>query len=136
MKFSPRTCLKYTQKFLYYIKNWCDTTTHEIHLRLHSQGILTLSNQSYFCNVNVPVFTRLKMMAIISRIDFIQGQFAFETKKILVHIKLTKYQLRKLFLFLRHQESEAFKFTKKGAKTFVYKRLLTRAEKGKAYHYI
>ena len=28
---------------------------------------------------------RLKMMAVIRRTDFIQGQFAFEPKKILVH---------------------------------------------------
>ena len=27
------------------------------------------------------------MMAVIPRTDFIQGQFAFELKKILVHIK-------------------------------------------------
>ena len=27
------------------------------------------------------------MMAVIPRTDFIQGQFAFEPKKILVHIK-------------------------------------------------
>ena len=49
---------------------------------------------------------RLKMMAVISRTDFIQGEFAFKTKKILAHRKLTKHRLRKLFLFLRHREIE------------------------------
>ena len=41
------------------IKSWCYTTTHEIHPRLRSQRyrIVTLSNQSYFWNVNLPVFT-------------------------------------------------------------------------------
>ena len=41
------------------MNNWCDTTTHEIHLRLrsHRSRIVTLSNQSDFWNVNLPVFT-------------------------------------------------------------------------------
>ena len=45
-------------------------------------------------------------------------------KKIPVHIKLTKHRLRKLFLFLRHQESERLKLvnsSKRGQK-FVHKR--------------
>ena len=44
------------------------------------------------------------MMAVISRTDF-QGQFAFELKNSGSY-KTTKHRLTKLFLFLRHQESE------------------------------
>ena len=80
---------------------------------------------------------RLKMMAVIPRTDFIQGQFAFEPKKNSGSYKTTKHRLRKLFLFLRHQESEdlwLFKFTQNWAKKFVYKRLAnpaSQAKKGK-----
>ena len=66
----------------------------------------------------------MKMMAVIPRTDFIQGQFAFELKKMLVHIKQTKNRLRKLFLFLRHQENEylwLFKLTQKGQKSLFIK---------------
>ena len=79
------------------------------------------------------------MMAIIPRTNFIQGQFAFELKKNSGSYKTTKHRLRKLFLFLRHQESGylwLFKFTQKGQKsllTFI-KHLLTqppRTKKGK-----
>ena len=78
----------------------------------------------------------MKMMAVIPRADFIQGQFAFELKKILVHIKQPS-RLRKLFLFLRHQENEylwLFKFTQKGQKSLFIKHLLTqppRTKRGK-----
>ena len=43
----------------YLIKDWGHTTTHEIHLRLRSPRYrtVTLSNQSYFWNVNLPMFT-------------------------------------------------------------------------------
>ena len=46
-------------KYFYLIKNWCYTTTHEIHLRLrsHRSRIVTLSNQSDFWNVSLLVFT-------------------------------------------------------------------------------
>ena len=59
MKYLPGTSLKYTQKSFYLIKNWCYTTTHEIHLklRLHRSRIVTLSNRSDCWNVNLPVFT-------------------------------------------------------------------------------
>ena len=79
------------------------------------------------------------MMAVIPRTDFIQGQFAFELKKNSSSYKTSKHRLRKLFLFLRHQESEylwLFKFTK-GAKKFVYKTFANPAshdKKGKAYY--
>ena len=79
------------------------------------------------------------MMAIIPRTDFIQGQFAFELKKNSGSYKTTKHRLRKLFLFLRHQESEylwLLKFTKRGKK-FVYKTFANPAsqdKKGKAYY--
>ena len=56
-----------------------------------------------------------------------------KTKKILVHIKLTKHRLRKLFLFLRHRESECLwllNSLKRGQK-FVYKRLNQGRKKGK-----
>ena len=77
---------------------------------------------------------RLKMMAILSRTDFIQGQFAFKTKKILVHIKLTKHRLKQLFLFLRHQESECLWLlnSPKGGKKFVYKRFANQGRKGES----
>ena len=76
------------------------------------------------------------MMDVISRTDFIQRQFAFtsETKKILVHIKLTKYRPRKLFLFPRHQERECLWLlnSSKGAKKFVYKRFANPGRKGES----
>ena len=77
------------------------------------------------------------MMAVIPRTDFIQGQFAFELKKNSGSYKTTKHRLRKLFLFLIHQESEylwLFKFTQKGQKSLFIKHLLTqppRTKKGK-----
>ena len=64
------------------------------------------------------------MMAVIPRTDFIQGLFAFEPK-ISGSYKTTKHRLRKLFLFLRHEESECLwllNSPKKGQKKFVYKR--------------
>ena len=77
------------------------------------------------------------MMAVIPRTDFIQRQFAFELKKNFGSYKTTKHRLRKLFLFLRHQESEylwLFKFTQKGQKSLFVKHLLTQppmTKKGK-----
>ena len=49
-------------KLFYLIKNWCHTTTLEIHLRLRSPRYrtVTLSNQSYFWNVNLPVFAGIQ----------------------------------------------------------------------------
>ena len=46
-----------------------------------------------------------------------------KTKKILDHIKLTKHRLRKLFLFLRHRESEYLWLLNslKSGQKFVYK---------------
>ena len=75
------------------------------------------------------------MMAVIPRTDQddIQGQFAFELKKNSCSYKTTKHRLRKLFLFLRHQESEYlwfFKFTRKGKK-FVYKTFANPASQDK-----
>ena len=76
-------------------------------------------------------------MTVIPRTDFIQGQFTFELKKNSGSYKTTKHRLRKLFLFLRHQESEylwLFKFTQKGQKSLFIKQLLTqppRTKKGK-----
>ena len=78
----------------------------------------------------------MKMMAVIPRTDFIQGQFAFELKNAGSY-KTTKHRLRKLFLFLRHQENEylwLFKFTQKGQKSLFIKHLLTqppRTKRGK-----
>ena len=65
VKYSPGAGLKYTQNF-YLIKNWCYTTTYEIHLRLrsHRYRIVTLSNQSYFWNVNLPVFTGVQSVFV------------------------------------------------------------------------
>ena len=71
------------------------------------------------------------MMAVISRTDFMPGQFAFKTKKILFHIKLTKHRLRKLFRFLRHRESECLwllNSPKRGQK-YVYKRFANQGRK-------
>ena len=76
-------------------------------------------------------------MAVIPRTDFIQGRFTFELKKKFGSYKTTKHRLRKLFIFMRHQESEylwLFKFTQKGQKSLFVKDLLTqplRTKKGK-----
>ena len=45
-------------KTFYLIETWCYTRTDEIHPRQHSltSRIVTLSNQSDFWNVNLPVF--------------------------------------------------------------------------------
>ena len=77
------------------------------------------------------------MMAVIPLTDFIQGQFAFELKKNSGSYKTTKHRLRKLFLFLRHQESEYLWLQQKGQKSLFIKHLLTqppRTKKGKAYY--
>ena len=79
------------------------------------------------------------MIAVIPRTDFIQGQFAFELKKNSSPYKTTKHRLRKLFLFLRHQESEYLWLfnSPKGAKKLVYKTFANPAsqdKKGKAYY--
>ena len=78
-------------------------------------------------------------MAVIPRTDFIEGQFAFELKKNSGSYKTIKHRLKKLFLFLRHQESEYLWFlnSPKGAKKFVYKTSADPAsqdKKGKAYY--
>ena len=57
MNYSPGTGLKYSQRNNYTIKNWCYTTTHEIHLRLGSHRS-RIVNQCNFWNVNLPVLTR------------------------------------------------------------------------------
>ena len=79
------------------------------------------------------------MMGVISRTDFIQRQFAFtgKTKKNLVHIKLTKHRLRKLFLFPTHQESECLWLlnSPKRGKKFVYGRFANPGLKREAYYY-
>ena len=77
------------------------------------------------------------MMGIISRTDFILRQFAFKTKKILVHIKLTKHRLRKLFLFLRLRESECLELVNSPnrARSLFMKDLLTETQIGKVYYH-
>ena len=71
-------------------------------------------------------------MAVIPQTDFIQGQFAFELKKILVHIN-NQAPTKEIVSFLRHQESEylwLFKSTQKGKK-FVHKTLANPASRTK-----
>ena len=68
------------------------------------------------------------MMAVIPGTDFIQGQFAFDHEPKKNSGSYTKHRLRKLFLFLIHQEGEylwLFKFTQKGQTGLFIKDLLT-----------
>ena len=64
-----------------------------INYKSHAKVLCTfkLDSQCHDCTFNgslrQKLRRRLKMMAVISRTDFIQGQFAFEPKKILVQIK-------------------------------------------------
>ena len=53
-------------KLFYLIKSWCYMTTHEIHLRLRSPRYwtVTLSNQSCFWNINLPVFTGVQSVSV------------------------------------------------------------------------
>ena len=46
------------------------------------------------------------MMALISRTDFIQGQFAFKTKKYSGSYKTHQAPTKKIVSFLRHGERE------------------------------
>ena len=78
------------------------------------------------------------MIAVISPTDFTQGQFAFKTKRNSGSYKTHQAPTEKIVPFsetLRKGMSLAFKFTEKGPcmQKFVYKRLLTKAEKGKVY---
>ena len=78
------------------------------------------------------------MMAVISRTDFIQGQFAFEPKKFWF-IYNNQAPTKEIVSFSRHQENEylwLFKFTQKGQKILLIKHLLTqppRTKKGKLF---
>ena len=76
------------------------------------------------------------MMAVSLRTDFIQGQFAFKTKKNSGSYKTHHASTKKKF-FWDIEKVNVFGFLnspKRGQK-FVYKRLLTKAEKGKTYYY-
>ena len=80
------------------------------------------------------------MMAIIPRTDFIQGQFAFEPKKILVHVKQPSTHKENCFFFWDIKKVNIFGFlnSPKKRKKFVYKRFAnpaSQAKKGKAYYY-
>ena len=57
MKYSPGTGLKYTKKFLFDKKLVLYDDPQNSRLRSHRSRIVTLSNQSYFWNVNLLVFT-------------------------------------------------------------------------------
>ena len=73
------------------------------------------------------------MMAVIPRTDFIQRQFAFEPKKILVHINNQIPTKEIVFFFWDIKKVNIFGFlnSPKGAKKLVYKTFADPAYQGK-----
>ena len=73
------------------------------------------------------------MMAVIPRTDYIKGQFAFELKKILVHIKQPSTDKGNCFFFWNIKTVDIFGFlnSPKRGKTFVYETFANPASQDK-----
>ena len=63
MKYSPGTGFKYTKKFLFDKKLVLYDDPQNSRLRSHRSRIVTLSNQSYFWNVNLLVFIGASLLS-------------------------------------------------------------------------